>query len=102
VLGLLFSLGIGCRTLRLALSLAKGFQGADFSFSVVSFLRRGMDHGARRWLLHLLGRLDPQQSQRMHQLFLHQLRQPQKKRPFLLIRFRENVMLVVEIVERLR
>ena len=52
--------------------------------------------------LHLLRRFDSQQTERAHKLGLHQFRQLQQERALLLIPFRQNVMPVVEIVERLR
>src|SRR2546429_40073 len=52
--------------------------------------------------LHFLWRLNAQQRQRLHQLRLHPFRQPQQECPFLLIGFRQDVVLVIKIVKRLR
>src|SRR4029077_11470089 len=52
--------------------------------------------------LHFLGCFDAQQIQSSHQLRFHKPAESQQKSALLFIRFRQNVMLVVEIVERLR
>src|SRR5438874_3856452 len=52
--------------------------------------------------LHFLRRLNAQQRQRLHHLRLHPFRQPQQECPFLLIGFRQDVVLVIKIVKRLR
>src|SRR6266851_346193 len=51
--------------------------------------------------LHFLRRFNYQQSQRPHQLRFHQFRQPQQKRSLLFIRLRQDMVLVVKIIERL-
>src|ERR1700739_1493758 len=51
---------------------------------------------------HLFRCFDSQQAERADKLRLHQFAQPHQKGALLLVRFRQDVMLVIEIVERLR
>src|SRR6266446_146945 len=81
------------------------YDGWDRHFCLSSNMHSSLARGQARMpvlALHLLGCFDSHQRKCPHQLCFHQFRKTQQKCPLLLIRFRQDVVFVVEIIEFLR